>query len=131
MVERLPGGFRSDTDIRALYEQLQRQKMGEVAAPDRYGAADRGLAMSKLLPLRLSKDPVADQVLRRYGPSYTEGEPMGSNAFPDAMRGQQPPPLPPTLQQQPSWTREAVDPNEFAQWVAKPAGPTFEEGDWM
>lgn len=132
MVERLPGGLRSDTDFRALYDQWQRQKMGEVAAPDRYGA-DRGLAMGRLLPPRMSKDPAIDQILQqaRKDPVYREGDRMGSGLHPDYALGQQPPPLPPTLQQQPQWTREPVDPNEVGGYVA-PLDPeaNYFENTW-
>ena len=120
--------LRSDKDVRAMYDEWQRQRMGELAAPDRYGQQQYA-ARQFLLPLRQSKDPVIDKALRQAGHGYEEGRPMGSNLHPDYATGQKPPPLPPTLQQQPSWTREAVDPDYFASWVAQPSSPVFDE-DW-
>lgn len=122
MPDRLPPELRSDAEIRRVYDEWQRQRMGELAAPDRYGA------MAPLLPRRLSQDPAIDQVLRKAGPGYHEGQAMGSGLFYDAAPGQKPPPLPPTLQQQPAWVREPVNPDNFQTYV-QPPDPAFFDPD--
>jgi hypothetical protein len=90
---------------------MPRQRMGEIAAPDRYGV------MMKFLPQRLSKDPAVDRALRLAGPGYEEGETTLGNRFPDALENQRPPPAPPFFDDNtPDW---ATAPGETPDYLIR------------
>jgi hypothetical protein len=81
------------------------QRMGELAALDRYDI---------------------DRALELAGSGFEEDKAYGYARYPDAGENQRPPPMPPTLQEQPAWTREPVDPDEVRAWT----NPYVPDEDW-
>jgi len=109
-----------------MFHELQRMgainppRMGEAVALDRYGA------MKSLLPQRMSKDPAVDRVLREAAPGYELEDVRSGRYYPDAADNQRPPPMPPTLQEQPAWSREPADIDTLRGWVQ----PYTPDEDW-